>query len=307
LKVNQSADVLSMNIEKVFQHTVRKDAEEIQMKRQVIAIVAVVVFAAFVQQAGAVIVAPAGYWQFDDNTNRGKDTSGNNRDVTIHSDATAPITFSSGLIGDAMNTNTSPLNNGSRADSTFNIPANFTVQTWAKFDTVNGEQVLVEKFTSASGPGWTFYKRSDNGIDFYASASGSAGSAANVVGVDDDNNSGTPNVTDNLWHQFVARRTGNTLQIFFDGTSVASSTLAAGTLSFSGNDFRINSRVGLAVPVMGSLDEVAVWNTSLSDSDITTLYNGRAGLDINSALPEPTSFGLLAACAFGFLTRRRAK
>jgi hypothetical protein len=268
------------------------------MKRQSLIVVALVSFISFgIRPAHAVITSPDGYWQFDTASNRGKDTSGNSRDVTIHSDPTAPVTFSSGLIGDAMNTNTSPLNNGSSSDSTFNIPANFTMQVWAKFDTLSGEQVLLEKFTSASGPGWTLYKRSgDNGIDFYASGSGSASSAGGIVS------------TTGAWHQFIARRTTNLLEIFYDGnlTPVATTTLAAGALSSSGNDFRINSRVGLATPVMGALDEVAVWNSSLSNGDITTLYNSGAGVDVNSLLPEPASLGLLALSATAMLHRRRS-
>src|SRR5262249_34008853 len=140
------------------------------------------------------------------------------------------------------------------SDSAFNFGAgDFTIQVWANFYDSSGEQVLIEKFTGSSGPGWTLTKLSSNQLQFFSNATGGLTSPVQ-------------NIPTGVWHQIIARRSGNTFTILFDDQAVVATTgsgaITDSTLpllvgrrdSLDGRDFSANAR----------LDETAIWTRALS-------------------------------------------
>jgi hypothetical protein len=92
-----------------------------------------------------------GYWQFNGN---GNDSSGKGNTVTLNGSAG----FGPGLFGQGLSLNGFQ---GTNASMTTNNTAfdfgsgNFTIQVWVNFNSVSGEQTLLEKFSGCCGPGWT--------------------------------------------------------------------------------------------------------------------------------------------------------
>jgi len=265
-----------------------------------------IAFAALVALAAAVIPAEVhatplssgllGYWQFNGN---GVDSTGNGNTLSLFGGAG----FGPGLFGQAL---TLDGVQGSYAQQTTNNPAfdlgsaDFAIQVWANpssLTNVNGNSgVLIEKFSGASGPGWTFYITA-SGFQFYANGTLIA--------------SGTTSISTNKWNDFFVERSGNSFDLYFDGSLVAAGSFA-GSIGGSSNPLLIGARDaadGRNFTLDGSVDETAIWDRALSPADIAALWNGGAGMTIPlvTTVAEPSTWLLLliALGAAGFAARRR--
>lgn len=150
----------------------------------------------------------------------------------------------------------------------------FTVNLWVKFASTTGEQVLVEKYVEKFGSGstgWTFTKRSWNALQL-ATPAGSA-------------NTDTLTLPIETWIHFAARRSGNSLTIFMNGTLVGSGS-ASGSLH-SNSSLKIGHR-GDPIDTPGSndtrgfylnglIDEVQLHTVSLTNAEIQSI--AAAGAD----------------------------
>ena len=121
---------------------------------------------------------------------------------------------------------------------------------------------------------------------------------------------GGANINDQAWHHFVGTSdaAGNVGTLYVDGVLQATNTVNP-----------INSDTNLPLMIgenpgannrewNGQIDDVAIWNRALSETEILEIYN--AGLAGNSlatlAIPEP-SVGLLGALSLGLLAFRRRR
>jgi Concanavalin A-like lectin/glucanases superfamily len=218
-----------------------------------------------------------GYWTFDGVTT---DSSGNGNTLALAGGATfGPGLFAQGLSLDpgtgsyavATNNNTSDFQSG-----------DFTVQIWANFNTTFNEATLIEKFSDGTGPGWTFtmpFQMTD--LQFYATP-----------------NSGGPqldtsvSIQTGVWEQFIIERNGTQLEMFWNGSLVATQEFS-GTWPASSNPLLIGGRNqfnGTSFRVDGVIDDVAIWNRALSANEIASLWNGGTGQPVGSAvlLDSPT-------------------
>lgn len=235
-------------------------------------------------RAGSLIA----YYPFDGN---GNDASGDGYNLDLH----GGVGFASGLFGQALDLhhNNSQFAQRPVSDAALNFgSSDFTVQIWAKFNSTSGEQVLMEKWDGASGPGWTLTKVITNPF-FGTSALRFATSFAPGGLL----NSPTLNITTGVWHDIVIRRSGSSFIMDFDNkvvaTATSSSAIAAATDPLligrrdpgDGRDFSVNGR----------LDEAAIWSNSLSDADVATLWNGGRGTPAIqvSTVAEPSGVLLL--------------
>jgi hypothetical protein len=203
-----------------------------------------------------------GYWPFDGN---GADLSGGGRSLTLF----GGVGFAPGLFGQALDLH----NNGSQFaarqidDAIYDFGANdFTVQVWVNFNNTFREQTLIEKFSSAAGPGWTLTKLDGNALHFFARP-------AIVL------TSASLSISSSMWHHILVRREDTTFQIFYDGSEVVqgSSTEA---ISDTGMPLLVGKRNqfdGRNFAVDGRIDEVAIWSRALSDAEIAFLFNDGSG------------------------------
>jgi probable HAF family extracellular repeat protein len=211
-----------------------------------------------------------GYWPFDGAT---ADETGNGNNLALFGGARL---VGGGLYGEALSLDGVQ---GSYAqvltnNTQFDFSGDFTVQIWAKFnDITNGrEETLIEKFSGATGPGWSLTLVGGNDIRL--------GFGIDGAGLLNSGNEPIPNGT---WQEFVAERSGNTFSIFWDGTLVASTTTTAPIDDPSPNSLLIAARDpqdGRNFTVDGLIDNVAIWDRALSPAEIAQTWNNGAGIQL---------------------------
>jgi hypothetical protein len=93
----------------------------------------------------------------------------------------------------------------------------FTVECWIYWNSVTGEQNIVEQFSNPSGPGWTLYK--------FAPASGSPVGTIDFYGGSGSINSGVSPVTGQWYHLAISRDNSTGAASFYvNGTRTANAT-----------------------------------------------------------------------------------
>ena len=234
-----------------------------------------------------------GYWSFNGTA---ADQSGNGNDLSLFGGAAfAP----GGQFGEALSLDGVL---GSYAQQTtdntaFDLGSNdFTIQVWANFATVKSEQTLIEKFSGSSGPGWTF--TTPESIQFYQSAHGGYGTAR-------------MSFPTGVWQQFVVERNGGSLGIYYDDNLVLSAGIA-GAIPSSTNPLLIGARNaadGRNFTVNGLIDDVGIWDRALSPAEIGALWNDGNGLQLGSAVPEPSTWVMMLVgfAGLGYAGYRKAK
>ena len=109
------------------------------------------------------------------------------------------------------------------------------------------------------------------------------GHALELVMYDADGNlivdiPGNADVTPEQWHHLVFFRSGNTVGLIIDNGEPAIQTEIS-AFPRVGEMFRIGAHES-GYPFTGTIDEVGKWNRVLSATEISTLYNGGAGLPL---------------------------
>ena len=101
---------------------------------------------------------------------------------------------------------------------------------------------------------------------------------------------------DNQWHFVVAQRRGDLAELWIDGV-LDGTAFVSGSI-FNTADLAIGSKDTFDDDFLnGSLDDVRIYEGSLSEQEIQALH---------AAIPEPATLGLLGLGALGLLRRRRA-
>lgn len=94
-------------------------------------------------------------------------------------------------------------------------------------------------------------------------------------------------ITDTNWHLVTATYNGSLTSIYIDGILNASTSCTIGTLGHGSGQFRIGKTYddgGNTGYWNGLMDEVLIFNRSLTDSEISQLYNNGYGFNANSSV-----------------------
>jgi len=140
--------------------------------------------------------------------------------------------------------------------SAFNFGgSDFSVALWARWASVSGEQVLLDKCDNmCAGPGWTLTKLSNQTVLLHPLVQ--TGANAVVAG---------------QWYHIAVVREGSTARLYLNGTQVAQAT-GVGSIGASSAPLWIGERVGpQTFPMNGSLDEVGVWTRALTATEVAAL------------------------------------
>ena len=97
----------------------------------------------------------------------------------------------------------------------------------------------------------------------------SSGSSGNIVDVT------VPLILDGNWHHIATIHNGTSLDIYFDGVKINSTPLTITAVSANmGDNFTIGAYFTRTSNFLNSyVDEVAVFNTALTDAEILSIYN----------------------------------
>lgn len=247
------------------------------------------------------------YYDYNGNASDG---SGNGADGTLTNGAliSADGTGYSGVAGDsALNLGTNAGAGSEYSASSINVSSaiasnSMSVSFW-QYNTGNGAGANVNNTpfavvgTGAAERGFGAHTTWSNGI-LYFDHSGCCGGANRLT----SDGALSPNLIDG-WHHIVLQVDNGSKEIWLDGALLRSQASGAADISstltgelFVGQQF--DGTVGFA----GLIDEFAIWDTTLEQSQIQALAGGASTL---SVVPEPSSSLLVLLSGLMVIRRRR--
>lgn len=199
---------------------------------------------------------------------------GNALDIVGGLDATqqGDAAFGAGIVGQAFSLDGDGDFIDVPHDPTLGVgTGDLTIDLWVRFNTTEGEQILVEKYVQrfeSPSSGWTFTKLEGNEVGFFAEGLGAASDPLSLQS--------------NTWIHFAARRHDNTVEIFMNGILIASNSApgpwvdldSASSLKFGhrGNPADTpGSEDDREFYLNGQIDEVELFDRALTDSQIRAI------------------------------------
>ena len=148
---------------------------------------------------------------------------------------------------------------------------NRTISVWAKATSANNKTIIClgEKTGTATASRFGIILRDSQKIQIIT--------YANDVIFDSSFNWGTINLNDGNWHHYlVTFQSGNTFKLYVDNTYIGLKTASASSLN-TGSGLFIGAASYGAGPQRffdGLIDEVGIWNTVLTSTQVAEIYNG---------------------------------
>jgi len=159
-------------------------------------------------------------------------------------------------------------------DSSLQITGAMTISCWVKGASTQGASG-VSTFDSINSPGYIFGPNSSGLVSFILADTGSS-----YISVDS-----TQQITTTEWHHIVGVYTPSvSMKIYIDGQLSKNETSNIPSSQYAGgNDFVIGYRP--CCKIDGQISNVAIWNTDLTGTQVSTLYNNGKPGDISSLNP----------------------
>lgn len=144
-----------------------------------------------------------------------------------------------------------------------NLSGSLTIEVWIKLASITQtNQSIIAKNASSSSGYWLYYNSSLGGTSKF-----------NFYGV---NNSAAYSLSSpelNKWTHIVVIRDGTNIIYYINGVFDVKNTVGGSVNSVSSNPLRMGSRSdGVSFPFNGSIDNVRIYNTILSASQIEEQY-----------------------------------
>ena len=123
----------------------------------------------------------------------------------------------------------------------------FSVAVWIRFDDLDGEQILVEKWVQRVGvaSGWTLTKLETNALGFFTEDGLGNGHGTSTEPLD---------LPARSWLHIVARRNGGTVDLFMNGVRVSADTTASASLNLDSDSSMKFGHRGAPGDTPGSTD-----------------------------------------------------
>lgn len=196
------------------------------------------------------------------------EANGNGESGGLNFSATSVSFGSGGKIGNRAQFGTSG-NKLAVTSSSLNL-SQYTINMWIKGNWTGATREVVYSRGNTWGNGQGVNIFLSDGGSFSVHQGGSYGSGNKMI-----NSNITGLLTTGNWHMLTLTYDGTNLRGYINGNLV-------GTVSSGYNSSTAESRLGLRGDgsdyYRGEMDEVGFWNRALSNSEITELYNGGAGL-----------------------------
>ena len=158
--------------------------------------------------------------------------------------------------------------------STLSITGDWSISMWVNTDTTSYQTALQlsSQATTGTQDSIIFVRNTyeSNEWGFYDGSTTLLGSVLDT----------------NRWYNLVLTKNGTTYTIFLNGTQEGQST----KLNINITDLLIGRRSYNGFYFNGEIDEVAIWNRTLSASEITTIYNSGAPGNLMALSNKPVAY-----------------
>lgn len=227
-----------------------------------------------------------GYWGFNGNAN---DQSGNNNNGTVNG-AT--------LTTDRFGNNSSAYSFNGTSDyikvldnNSLDLTQNLTLSAWIQPNTSNTDQAILGKGKIVSQTGYALLHNvltpKKTGISIQNKPNPVSESFVN-----------SSQLNPNTWYNLVGTYNGSELKLYLNGTLVNTIATNLQLMPNSLTDLFIGCELNGFRFFNGKIDDVGIWNRALSQSEITTMYNGVNYSDSCNAVSGSLVNGLVAYYPF---------
>lgn len=142
-------------------------------------------------------------------------------------------------------------------DSSLAISGDFTISLWVNQTTTTAFSYLLDKGGAGSSINYRGGINSSNQVYFQIS-----GNSLTSTGT----------ITNGTWSHIVLVKSGTSMNIYIDNTAETPATAPATAYTGTEN-LEIGRQTGGANYLNGKLDEVAIWNTALTATQVAEIYN----------------------------------
>tara|TARA_Y100001951_G_C11259779_1_gene251780 strand:+ start:432 stop:1208 length:777 start_codon:yes stop_codon:yes gene_type:complete len=156
----------------------------------------------------------------------------------------------------------------------------FSMSLWVLFGTgeISGKQCFISSGGDTNNH-LRLHKGSNHEVRFQVVNAGSGSDISGLTSVV---------LSENTWHHVAVTYSSGTCKIYIDASLRNTGTTGSAS-STNGDDFSIGRLAPFNTHYFGGLmDEVAIWNATLSDADITAIYNSGAPTDLSLAASYDT-------------------
>ncbi|MFC4992151.1 LamG domain-containing protein [Rubritalea tangerina] len=161
------------------------------------------------------------------------------------------------------------------------IDGTMTVMAWVNLDSTSGVQSIFSSNQGGGGDGWRF---GTNGNQVRFTTLGSQ-----------DFNQGGANLTTNTWNHLAVTVDNDTITFYLNGNVLGSQNASVAYKNEeTGFEVKVGGKATGSENMFGRLDEVKIFDTALSQSEI-----------IAAAVPEPSSTSLLGLAGLALILRRK--
>ncbi len=205
--------------------------------------------------------------------------------ITASTNATAIASINNDA---AMSFNGTDTYIGVGNDSSLSISGDASFSMWVKLTSLGSFRALLSKRVSDTSRNYEIMIRNTNNISFYSGPINSAKLTSSST------------VPLNTWTHIAVVVSGNNINSYFNGVKDSVTGTLTGGLTSGVEDLFIGVRslngVTDGLEMIGSMDEVAIWDSALSSCDVKGIYEGSIGsnagkaanlLDANTTIPAP--------------------
>lgn len=203
-----------------------------------------------------------GYWKLDEAANSATvaDSSGGSGSGTVTGTATLGA---SGKLSTAMSlAGTGYVDVGTPAS--LNISSNITIAAWVYLgDTTTSEAIVAQGSTAHTWPYALYVNATAGKLTFYSDNGSQHSVTSNAT------------LTAGTWHHVAVVSTGTAVSFYIDGVADSLNPQAITQGSAAGTaDFQIGAqnKAGETGKMVGTIDDVAFWSTTLTATQIQTIY-----------------------------------
>jgi hypothetical protein len=209
------------------------------------------------------ITTPISYYKLDESSGNASDSVGSNTGTNNNT-----VIFSAGKINNGADFNGTNQSFSLGTSSTLNPSTTLSINAWFKTTDNTVFQCVMSRDTVSSIGVDRCYGLYVLSGKLYGEVFSSS-TASTITG-------GTT-LANNTWYMVTMVQNGTDLRIYLNGTSDATPVSSAITLFTATINTYIGARGNSTGYMKGSLDEIGLWSTALSSTEVTELYNGGVG------------------------------